>query len=246
MRRMWGLLALLPWLALAAPPERIVVVTEHWPGHTNQDGTGLAFDLLRAVYGPAGVQLDYRIMPYTRSVGLVQRGQADAFLGAYANEVPQVIFPRWHYDADLICALGLRERPAPTLDSIGQYRLAWARGYGYERYLPGIKDFREVHRRGGILQMLERGHADFFIDASTEVRDVLSAAAEPQRYRVTPLTRLPLYLAFADNQQGRQLAGLYDQRLGELVGRGELRPLFKRWDAPYPFDKELEKPHAGR
>lgn len=238
-----GGLTLLP-LAQAEPPRRIDLVTEQWPGHTNPDGTGLAFDLLRKVYEPAGVELHYRIVPYTRSVGLVQRGEADAFVGAYANEVPQVLFPRWHYDADQISTLGLIDKPVPTLETLGRYRLAWARGYSYQKYLPDVREFREVHRRGGILGMLERGHADFFIDASTEVEDVLAGAARPQDFRITPLTRLPLYLGFVDDARGRELAAIYDRRLQELVRSGALRPLFKRWGAPYPFDKELEKPYV--
>lgn len=232
-------------LARAEAPSQIHLVTEHWPGHTNLDGSGLAFDLLRKVYEPAGVQLDFRIVPYTRSVGLVQRHEADAFIGSYYHEAEQVLYPRWHYDADQISALGLTSKPALTLENLGQFRLSWARGYGYDKYLPNVREFREVHRRGGILAMLERGHADFFIDALTEVRDVLAEAPQPGRYRVTDLMRLPLYLGFADNAQGRALAAIYDRRLAQLVSSGELKPLFKRWDAPYPFDKELEKPYVS-
>ena len=238
-----GALTLLP-LAQAESLRTINLVTEQWPGHTNPDGTGLAFDLLRKVYEPAGVKLNYRIVPYTRSIGLVQRGEADAFIGAYANEVPQVLFPRWHYDADQINALGLIDKPVPTLETLGRYRLSWARGYSYQKYLPNVREFREVHRRGGILAMLDRGHADFFIDASTEVEDVLTGTDNPLGYRITPLIRLPLYVGFVDDAHGRELAAIYDRRLQELVRSGALRPLFKRWDAPYPFDKELEKPYA--
>ncbi|MBT8768022.1 hypothetical protein [Metapseudomonas boanensis] len=35
-------------------------------------------------------------------------------------------------------------------------------------------------------------------------------------------------------------------RLTALVASGELRPLFKRWKQPYPFDKDLETPHAAQ
>lgn len=232
-------------MAQAAPPQAIHLVTEHWSGHTNPDGSGLAFDLLRKVYEPAGVRVEFRIVPYTRSIGLVQRAEADAFIGSYYRETEQVLYPRWHYDADQISALGLASQPQINLDNLGRFRLAWARGYGYDQYLPNVREFREVHRRGGILAMLERGHADFFIDALTEVQDVLGQAEDPTRYRITDLTRLPLYLGFADNAQGRALAEVYDRRLERLVRSGELRPLFRRWKAPYPFDKELEKPYVS-
>ncbi|MNV79933.1 hypothetical protein D3C71_1735060 [compost metagenome] len=84
--------------------------------------------------------------------------------------------------------------------------------------------------------MLEYGHADFYIDAQTEVDEVLAGAADRTRYRVTRLIRLPMYLGFADNPRGRTLAQVYDRRMAQLVEQGSLRPLFERWRQPYPFE----------
>lgn len=218
-------------------PGEIRLASEVWTGHTNADGTGMAWDILRLVFEPVGVKLHIQSVPYTRSVGLVQRGEADAWVGSYRDEVDEgVFYPQWHYDVDLIAALGLRDGPIPTLDDLGNYRLVWVRGYGYQEYLPNVRDYREVQRRGGILGMLELGHADFYVDAITEVEEVLGEAADSSRYRVSELTRLPLLLGFADRPRGHRLARLYDQRMAELVASGELRPIFARWQQPYPFD----------
>lgn len=227
-------------------PTEIKLVSEHWPGHTNEDGSGLAWDILRQVFEPAGVKVDLQIVPYTRSIGLVQRGEADAWLGSYRDEVSELIFyPRWHYDSDQISALGLTSQPPPTLQTLGSYRLAWMRGYDYQNYLPGLGKFQEVERRSGILAMLERGHADLYIDALTEVEDVMSTAAQPERFRITKLTHLPLYPGFADTARGKALAQVYDRRMAELVQCDALRPLFLRWQQPYPFDQDMEKPDAS-
>lgn len=227
-------------------PAEIRLVSEHWAGHTNADGSGLAWDILRQVFEPAGVSLSFQIVPYTRSIGLVQRGEADAWLGSYRDEVTeQILYPQWHYDADRISALGLASQPLPTLQNIGSYRLAWMRGYDYQDYLPGLGKFKEVERRGGILPMLERGHADFYIDALTEIEDVMRTAVQPERFRITELTSLPLYPGFADTARGKALAQVYDRRMAELVHSGALRPLFQRWQQPYPFDKDMEKPDAS-
>lgn len=226
-------------------PLEIKLVSEHWAGHTNPDGSGLAWDILRQVFEPAGVRLSFQIVPYTRSIGLVQRGEADAWLGSYRDEVTERIhYPQWYYDADRISALGLASQPVPTLQNLGSYRLAWMRGYDYQDYLPGLGKFREVERRSGILLMLERDHADFYIDALTEVEDVMRTATQPERFRITELTRLPLYPGFADTARGKALAQVYDQRMAELVKNGTLRPLFQRWQQSYPFDKDMEIPDA--
>ena len=221
----------------AAEPTQIRIASETWEGHTHADGTGMAWEIFRTVFEPAGVQLDIQSVPYTRSIGLVQRGAADAWAGSYLNEVEQgVFYPRWNYDADQIAALGLRDKPIPTQESLGEYRLVWMRGYEYQRYLPNLHQYREVLRRNGILGMLDLGHADFYLDALTEVEDVLSTSSQPDRYRVTQLTKLPVYLGFADTPRGRTLAELFDKRMDKLVAGGSLRPIFERWQQPYPFD----------
>lgn len=120
-----GCLAPLSALAEQALPTEIQLVSEYWAGHTNRDGTGLAWDIMRQVFEPAGVKMSFRIVPYTRSIGLVQRGEADAWLGSYRNEISQrIVYPQHYYDADRIAALGLDSRPVPTLATLGEFRLA--------------------------------------------------------------------------------------------------------------------------
>jgi ABC-type amino acid transport substrate-binding protein len=221
----------------SALPQKISLASEVWQGHTHADGTGLAWDILRQVFEPEGIELVIQSVPYTRSIGLVQRGEADAWVGSYLNEVGEgVLYPRWCYCVDQISALSLIEVPAPSLATLGEFRLVWMRGYEYQRYLPNLTRYREVQRQSDILNMLNLDRTDFYIDARTEVDEVLETSSDPARYRVTELTRLPLYLGFADNPRGRALAQLYDRRMEQLVESHSLRPLFERWQQPYPFD----------
>src|SRR5690606_22502347 len=223
--------------AQSGQPDEIRLASEVWEDYTETDGTGLAWDIMRRVFEPAGVRLDIHSVPYTRSVGLVQRGEADDWVGSYRDELKDgVFYPQYPYDRDQIVALSLKDKPLPTLDNLGEHRLVWVRGYRYEEYLPNVRDYREVQRRAGILGMLDLGHADFYIDARPEVDQVLSEAAKSRRYRVTDLTQLPLYLGFADTPRGRALADIYDRRMAALVANGELRSIFAHWHWPYPFD----------
>lgn len=218
-------------------PSEIQVASEVWEGHTNADGTGMAWDILREVFEPVGVVLHIQSVPYTRAVGLVQRGSVDAWVGSYRDEVGQgVLYPRWHYDYERVSALGLRDRPAPTLDTLGELRLVWLRGYEYQRYLPNVRHYREVRRHSDILGMLDLDHADFYIESHSELEALLADVAQRERYQVTELTRLPLYIGFADNPRGRVLTDLFDRRMTTLVKAGALRPIFERWQQPYPFD----------
>lgn len=215
--------------------EQVRLASEAWLDYTNADGTGLAWDVLRKVFEPAGVNVSVQSAPYSRAVGLVRRGEVDAWVGSYRQENADNLYPRWHFDVDHIYALGLASRPEPTLETLGQYRLAWVRGYEYDKYLPNVREFREIQRRDGIVSMLRHGRADYYIDALTEVDHVLGLAPDKSMFRRSHVAELPLYLAFGRNAKGRALRDLFDQRMEALVRSGELRPIFERWRQPYPF-----------
>jgi ABC-type amino acid transport substrate-binding protein len=221
----------------AAPtPSVIHLASEEWEDYTAADGHGLGWDVMRAIFEPAGVKLDLRTEPYTRAVGLAQRGEVDACVGSYRDEASDVLYPRWNYDTDHIYALGLASNPAPTPETLGNYRLAWVRGYEYQKYLPNVQRYNEVVRRTGILSMLTHNRADFYIDALAEIDFVVKRAKDPSQFRRTHIAELPLYLCFANTPDARALMALYDQRLDLLVKSGALKPIFERWKQPYPFD----------
>ncbi|MHA6162263.1 substrate-binding periplasmic protein [Pseudomonas sichuanensis] len=223
-------------------PAQVRLVSEEWLDYTNADGSGVAWDVLRKVFEPAGVKVVTQSAPYSRAVGLVRRGEADAWVGSYKEENDDNLYPRWHFDMDHIYALGLAGKAPPTPENVGQYRLAWVRGYDYASYLPNVHNFREVQRREGILPMLEHDRVDFYIDAQTEVDYVLGQSPHPERFRSTHVAELPLYLAFTRSEQGKALSALFDKRMAELVRSGELKPIFERWKQPYPFTADSQ-PH---
>lgn len=117
----WLLLVLLlaggvTWAAEPLPkkPLHARLASEVWLDYTNADGTGLAWELLRKVFEPVGVKVKTASVPYSRAIGLVKRGEADAWVGSYHEESADNIYPRWHFDQDHIYALGLASRPVPT------------------------------------------------------------------------------------------------------------------------------------
>lgn len=230
--------------AEASLPDEIRVASEVWEEHSNADGSGLAWDLLRAVFEPAGVKLLPSSEPYTRSIGLARRGKVDAVVGLYRDEITDLDYPRWAYADDHVMALGLASLPRPTLKTLAQYRLTWVRGYDFQTQLPNARHYQEVQRRDGIVAMLREGRADFYIDDDDEITHLLAALPEHDDLQVSTLQALPLYFVFARTERGQVLRQLYDQRMDRLVRSGALRPIFKRWKQHYPYDSAQE-PHHG-
>ena len=116
----------------------VLLVGVERKNHTGADARGLVWEILRQVFEPAGLQVRTLTVPYTRAVGLVARGDADAWVGAYPEETWGALFPKWHYAAEVIAALGLARAPAPRLEELGNFRLAWIRGYAFDKYLPRL------------------------------------------------------------------------------------------------------------
>jgi ABC-type amino acid transport substrate-binding protein len=64
---------------------------------------------------------------------------------------------------------------------------------------------------------------------------VLNQADDTSRFRLTHIAEIPLYIGFADNERGRALMAVFDQRMAVLVKSGALKAIFERWKQPYPF-----------
>jgi ABC-type amino acid transport substrate-binding protein len=58
-----------------------------------------------------------------------------------------------------------------------------------------------------------------------------------EEYQVETILKLNVYLAFADNERGRELMRIFDERMETLVQSGELKPLYEEWGFTYPFDE---------
>ena len=86
-------------------PTEIKLVSEAWVNGAQEDGTGIYWDIMRLVYEPLGIKVEYNTTDYARSVALVKQGEMDAWLGSYLNEEQNIIYPKWHFDADVVVAL---------------------------------------------------------------------------------------------------------------------------------------------
>lgn len=71
MRRIFAFWALV--LFLAAPGmavekvDSVRFITEEWPGYTEKDGTGLYWEVLKTVYEPVAIKIEYTLVPWNRA-----------------------------------------------------------------------------------------------------------------------------------------------------------------------------------
>ncbi len=216
----------------------ISVTSEAWEDATNKDGTGLYWDIIRLIYEPVGIKVKLNTHSYARSVALVKQKQADAWVGSYLDEEKDVIYPKSHFDADVVAALFI-QTPAQVWQgeqSLEGKNVGWIKGYELHEYLDVKFNKRELSKREGVLDLLKNGSLDYFIDAVAEFDTHFSEIlAQDPSLKLETIKHLNLYLGFAQNEKGQVLADIFDERFAKIVENGELKTLFEKWEFTYIF-----------
>jgi len=227
-------LCLSPVAALAENnPTEIILASEEWINATNSDGTGLYWDIFRAVYEPVGIKTKFIIQTYNGSVKLVEKNRADAAVGIYPDRIQGALTSQYPFVKDYILVLfkKIKLNQWNGQESLQNKKVAWINGYAFGEYLevPVLK--REFSSRDIILRQLDNDQVDFFLDTRNDIESVLNKGiVEVSQYTVEPVLELDRYLVFADNRRGRKLKQIFDSRFPHLVKSGEIERLFVKWN----------------
>ena len=216
-----------------SPPAEIVLASEEWANATNKDGTGLYWDIFRAVYEPVGIKTKFIIRSYKGSVSLVKKNQADAAVGIYPEKIQGAISSQYPFVKDYVLVLFKKNKlyQWSGQETLKNKRIGWIKGYCYDDYLevPVIK--KEFSKRENILRHLDKDQLDFFMDTRNDVESVLNKGIiDVTRYTVETVLELERYLVFANNKKGQELKKIFDHRFPHLVKSGEIEKLFAKWN----------------
>ena len=229
---------LLVWLMTIAvvagnTPGEIIFASEEWANATNRDGTGLYWDIFRAVYEPIGVKTKFIIQSYNGSVNLVKAHKADAAVGVHKDVIKGTLVSKYPFDKDIILVLFKKDKLEQWngQEALKGKKVAWVRGHAFDEYLevPVVK--KVFSSREHILRRLDRDYIDFFMDAQNDLEAVLNKGfIDITCYTVEIVMDLNRYIAFADNQKGKKLKKIFDDRFPLLVESGEIERLFSKWN----------------
>jgi len=214
-------------------PSEIIMASEEWTNATNRDGTGLYWDIFRAVYGSMGIKTKIIIQSYNGSVSLVKQHKADAAVGIYPNTPRGAVFSRYPFVKDYVLVLFKKDKFShwDGQQTLKNRKVAWIKGYAYDEYLevPVIK--KEFYTREAILRRLDRDQIDFFMDNRNDVESVLNKGIiDLTHYTVETVLELERYLVFANNNKGKKFKKIFDFRFPYLVKTGEIERLYDKWN----------------
>ncbi len=175
-------------------PTEIILASEEWANATNRDGTGLYWDIFRAVYEPVGIKIKFIIRSYKGSVSLVKKNQADAAVGIYPEEIKGALFSKYPFVKDYVLVLFKKNKLSQWngQETLKNKKVGWIKGYSYDDYLevPVIK--KEFNRRESILRRLDKDRLDFFMDTRNDVESVLNKG-------IIDVTATPLKRCWSSN-----------------------------------------------
>lgn len=214
-------------------PNEIIMASEEWTNATNRDGTGLYWDIFRAVYEPVGIKTKFIIQSFEGSVSLVKKHRVDAAVGIYPEMIEGGLFSQYPFVKDYVLVLFQKNRVQQWngQKTLQDKKVAWIKGYAYDKYLevPVVKE--EFNRRENILRRLDQNQVDFFMDTRNDMESVLNQGIiEVSRYTVETVLDLDRYLVFASNTKGKKLKKIFDHRFPRLIQSGEIEKLFAKWN----------------
>ncbi|GGA71656.1 hypothetical protein GCM10011369_11800 [Neiella marina] len=230
--------------ALANDSE-LTVVSEELVDLTNADGSGLYWDILRAIYQPRGIEVIAKVVPLKRAQLMTEKSHADAMLGHHRGDSTQMIFPQWHYGSQQIYALFSPARLNwQGISTLQGTPAAWVRGANYDAYLPLEMQFEQSIDHLGPLLMLASGRVDVVLDDGIELQKnfrrhaerLMLAGFDSNEYQLEKVLDLKLYLAFTNTAKGRKMANIFDEQLPMMLRNGQLEALYRKWQiSDFPF-----------
>jgi len=218
--------------------KNIIGVSEKWEDATEENCKGFYWQIAKEVFALSDIALECKLVPYARSVHMVEIEKADFWVASYENEVDFAVYPKYYFDADNVAAL--YDKTKIKIDSIkdlSDKNIIWMRGYGYDEYLNTKIDFKEIDSREGGIKMVQASRADIMLDAKVELENTLHTLKNTNNLEIKIVHYLPLYMGFKNNKRGKELAKIWDENLLKLHQSGKLQKLYKEADYTkiYPF-----------
>ena len=215
----------------------INVVGEAWEGYTQADGKGAYIELVKEIFEPEGVAVNWKTYPWARAAVNVETNAADAIIGDYfySDESQNTaLYPNWHISVEEPIVVLLRDEA--TLDTwqknIGKDGVVWIRGYGFENADWWNTDtlFTEVATVEQGLKMLDTRRVSAYIGYESQINAALVELDLQDLFEpVTLVSDKKLYLIFSNTEKSKELIQVFDRRMSQLVSSGRVEEIYNAW-----------------
>lgn len=227
----------------------ITVRADPWPPFNDEPGSeleGYAVELMRAIFEPAGHQVDYRTMPWARALASLEQGGIVAAIGATTEDIAsdQARFPKepiGHVD-DGFYVRGDSDWRYTGVTSLDQVRLGYIKDYGYNEDISAWISRANGNQAQAAtgddalernIAKLRAGRIDAIIETPVVMNWTLRALRVPANEIVFAGTHgqpLPVYVVFnRTDPASESLARLWDEQIAAMRQDGRLATVLEKY-----------------
>jgi polar amino acid transport system substrate-binding protein len=210
---------------------------------------GYVVELLRLIFEPQGIKIDYKLTPWNRSLAEVENGQADCVIGALKTDAPNFVFP--------LDSAGITKNVFFTnkdkkwkytgIDSLSEIKLGVIADYSYSDALDAyIKKYKGDAKKITVLtgdtaldqgiRMLEKGRVDAIVEDESVCASKLGLMKlDPAHFPQVGFDGKAemIYVAFSPHESKKatsaQHAARWDDGIKKLRASGELAKLLTKY-----------------
>ncbi len=229
-------------IIFAGEPKIINIVCAEWEGYTNQDGSGVYWEIVKAVYEPVGIKVETEVLPWKRADVMTLNKKKDAIAGDYYYKDKvgkEFLYPSWHFSVEddivaIFKASAISDWDSNGIKSMADKTVGWIRGYGFDTsdWLAVKVNKYELNNLLQGIKMLQGGRIDVLIDYSSSLKiESKKAKIDLSNDFKSQTIKMgeKLFLKFANTEQSKKLIKIYDKRMTELAKSGEIEKIFKKW-----------------
>ena len=223
--------------------QQILMICDNWEGTCNKNGTGVYFDIIRAVYEPLGIKINYQIAPFKRGLKMIENNEADTLASAFKTPEREALYtyPKIRFMNEYTVLLKLKNM-SPEDTNSPYSKLCMLRGFDYKSLIQPNTTIIEVDKTVQGIKMVLAKRCDAFMNAFyNSYMAIYQLKLEDYKVDLTQfemqhLTTEPIYLIFPKTAKGKQLAALYDDRLPVIYKQGTIsrianqQPIGKYYD----------------
>ncbi len=218
----------------------ITVVCEEWSGFTNKNGTGVYWEIIKAIYEPVGVKVNTKVMPWKRADNIVLLKKADAIVGDYfykKQSGKNYLYPKWHISVeDPIVVFFKNDKVSwkkNGIKSLAGKKVGWIRGYDYhkKKWLNvKVKKYELTNLSQGV-KMLSANRIFGLIDYEKSVKQAgkkLGLNIKNLEMKTMKLGN-KLFLKFSNTDRSKKLIKIFDKQMTKLVKSRKIQKIYSKW-----------------
>ncbi|WP_258405237.1 substrate-binding periplasmic protein [Shewanella mesophila] len=200
--------------------------------YTNRDGSGYYLDLVRRVFPEPEFQLEVDLVPFARSLYLVEQKRADMGLGVYLGDVNVSYYSREPVEVDKVDAAVTPELAAMWKDvsSLKRKKVQAMLEYRFDSFVSVPMYYEESSDLLQMLNHVNSGRIDAVMDYKDEMEKLATKLSHPRQYVIIENVLSPaVYFVFPQTPKGERLKVIFDSKMDELIQSGEIDNIFHKY-----------------